>query len=296
ILIEKQGRYYLTFNDHIQNRLEIEQQVCQIFHSFDITKYYTEIFEQAINLTELIRNSTNCQPNVFTQELIHMLSNLYQTITKKHQFEYTNISQLRHLQWKINILKIQVEEIIHNTSSNYINEQLVKEIFDNVTKLSTIKFFTFSRINQKQLNDIMHSQNAYFGLSIHELGGKHLNEIILEAVLNGIECDDKRVTEVKLAMKWKRFDLVERYMLTMKTIHKWKDEELDECLEVALLLGSVEFVELLLQFGASFNRLAQLGDIDYVMKKMTTKNTNHVICNCGCLVGSDFRLIAAALL
>ncbi|CAF4626419.1 unnamed protein product, partial [Didymodactylos carnosus] len=137
VLVEKQGRYYLTFNDHIQNRLEIEQQVCQIFHSFDITKYYTEIFEQAINLTELIRNSTNYQANVFTQELIHMLSNLYQTITKKNQFEYTNISQLRHLQWKINILKIQVQEIIHNTSLNDIDEQLVKEILDNATKLST---------------------------------------------------------------------------------------------------------------------------------------------------------------
>ncbi|CAF1373224.1 unnamed protein product, partial [Didymodactylos carnosus] len=68
----------------------------------------------------------------------------------------------------------------------------------------------------------------------------------------------RQIKELKLAMAWNKFDLVISSMLNDKIITEWTENELDQGLEHALYLGSVGFTELLINYGASFNRLRRL--------------------------------------
>ncbi|CAF1216416.1 unnamed protein product, partial [Didymodactylos carnosus] len=375
-ITKKYGNYYLKLDNKIYDRFEIEQECCRLVNLSNEENVFIEIIKQTTKLNEFmednIDNQAQNQIDMIAQDLLIILNNLYDVISSEYALMQSNIGVLRTVQWKINIFKSKVKELLQNISSNYL-VQLVEQIFDDAYDLSAIcknltiplvyilvgeeaslnegiflgdntsietvrkvvdegipvivingtegvasvigslygsihdtsarneteerynpttpntplhtrlerhslvrvqeKRESFKTIDQNALNKLLQPENGNFGIFMYQPGDQHLNQVLLQAIAKGTKCKDlndvNRLIELKLAIQWKRFDLANAHILTTKTIGNWKHEELDECLEYALLMDSVEFVERLIQCGASFKRLEEFSDITYYMQKLT---------------------------
>ncbi|CAF0956491.1 unnamed protein product [Didymodactylos carnosus] len=122
----------------------------------------------------------------------------------------------------------------------------------------------------------MKSEQGYYLITLFEFGEREnidLEDAMLQSVVNAgkyISSEDKmQMTEMNLAIAWKKIQRARTRILTNKTIVHWKDDDLDACLEEALCRGLFDFVELLLDFGASFQRLEKFCDIKILYKVMT---------------------------
>ncbi|CAF1221434.1 unnamed protein product [Didymodactylos carnosus] len=157
--------------------------------------------------------------------------------------------------------------------------------FEAYTKIAASSTPKFNSLNTKEFNvdkqkkniiinpnnkdefiDMITSKNGYFLINIFQFRRENreykLNDAILTALLNAAKMTQteksRRIEELKLAMAWNKFDLVKRNMLNDKIITEWTDNELDQALQDALRLDSVQFTELLTEYGASFDRLRRL--------------------------------------
>ncbi|UJR27965.1 hypothetical protein I4U23_009223 [Adineta vaga] len=105
----------------------------------------------------------------------------------------------------------------------------------------------------------------------------NLEDAILEALFNAARfCGDhneqhQRVAELKLALAWHKFDHAQKNLLTDTTISKWKEDDLRRALVDALRRGHVDFVELLIEFGTSLEKLT-VGDLQHLYNTKSTGN------------------------
>ncbi|CAF1027358.1 unnamed protein product [Adineta ricciae] len=96
----------------------------------------------------------------------------------------------------------------------------------------------------------------------------NLEDAILEALFNATKFTNDntneqqcRVAELKLAMAWQKFDYAQKYILTDATVTKWTDNDLCQVLIDALRRDSLDFVELLMDYGTSLGKLT-LNDLE----------------------------------
>ncbi|CAF4606820.1 unnamed protein product [Rotaria sp. Silwood1] len=75
------------------------------------------------------------------------------------------------------------------------------------------------------------------------------------------------VQKLKLAMAWKKFDLAMSEIFNKNNKISWTDAQLDSALVHAIRYDSVQFVELLIEQGASFDRLRRLINLNDLYKK-----------------------------
>ncbi|CAF3075043.1 unnamed protein product, partial [Rotaria sp. Silwood2] len=94
----------------------------------------------------------------------------------------------------------------------------------------------------------------------------NLEDAILESLFNAAKFSgdsneqNRRTAELKLAIAWHKFNYAKKYLLTDTTISKWKEDDLRRALVYALHRGHVDFVELLIEFGTSLEKLTN-GDL-----------------------------------
>ncbi|CAF1599127.1 unnamed protein product [Adineta ricciae] len=102
----------------------------------------------------------------------------------------------------------------------------------------------------------------------------NLEDAILEALFTAAKFtgdqneQHQRTAELKLAMAWHKFDYAKQYLLTDTTISKWKEDDLRRALVDALLRGHVDFVELLIEFGTSLEKIT-FGDLRFLYDSRT---------------------------
>ncbi|CAF0783238.1 unnamed protein product [Didymodactylos carnosus] len=121
--------------------------------------------------------------------------------------------------------------------------------------------------NEEIFDRVMKSREGYFLINIFEFDNQttsQLNNAILQALINaevfhrektGNKDRKMQIRELKLSMAWENIQRARTQILTDKTNFTWKKHELDECLAEALYRGSFDFIQLLLEFGASFEQL-----------------------------------------
>ncbi|CAF0941798.1 unnamed protein product [Adineta steineri] len=90
----------------------------------------------------------------------------------------------------------------------------------------------------------------------------NLEDAILEAVFNttnfsGDHLDEQqcRVSQLKLAMSWQKFGYAQKHILNDTTISKWTEDNLCQALADGLERDSIDFLELLIEYGASLEKL-----------------------------------------
>ncbi|CAF0982195.1 unnamed protein product, partial [Didymodactylos carnosus] len=104
-----------------------------------------------------------------------------------------------------------------------------------------------------------------------------LDEAILQALVNATEMkknensNEHKIKELELAMTWKQFDLAQKQILTQNNVSKWTENQLADALWNALRLDSVQFVGLLIEWGASFDHLRKIIDIRDIIQKEIDK-------------------------
>ncbi|CAF4050025.1 unnamed protein product [Rotaria sordida] len=105
----------------------------------------------------------------------------------------------------------------------------------------------------------------------------NLEDAILESLFNAAKSSDdhiernRRTAELKLATAWHKFNYAQKYLLTDTTISKWKEDDLHRALVDALRRGHVDFVELLIEFGTSLEKLTN-GDLKQLYATTSTSN------------------------
>ncbi|CAF1117491.1 unnamed protein product [Rotaria sordida] len=105
----------------------------------------------------------------------------------------------------------------------------------------------------------------------------NLEDAILESLFNAAKFSDdhneqnRRTAELKLAIAWHKFNYAQKYLLTDTTISKWKEDDLRHALVDALHRGHVDFVELLIEFGTSLEKLTN-GDLKQLYATTLTSN------------------------
>ena len=83
--------------------------------------------------------------------------------------------------------------------------------------------------------------------------------------------DDIRAQKTKklqLAIAWNKYDQVTNDILTNETVLGWSDVDLDDGLKSALRRNSLNFVDILIEYGASFERLQRLIDVTDLYKDL----------------------------
>ncbi|CAF3340472.1 unnamed protein product [Rotaria sp. Silwood1] len=121
--------------------------------------------------------------------------------------------------------------------------------------LSELDFRTFSHIKNNKNRLIF----------VCQPGRDELDESILRAISSAIRIIDSshaHVIELSFAIRFNRIKYTQKHILNYNTIINWTNNELDICLEIAILSNAVSFVELLFQYGASLQRLALIGNFD----------------------------------
>ncbi|CAF5014336.1 unnamed protein product, partial [Rotaria sp. Silwood1] len=104
-----------------------------------------------------------------------------------------------------------------------------------------------------------------------------LEDAILESLFNAAKFSgdhierNRRTVELKLAIAWHKFNYAQKYLLTDTTISNWKEDDLQRALFNALHRGHVDFVELLIEFGASLEKLTN-GDLKQLYATTLTSN------------------------
>ncbi|CAF1071818.1 unnamed protein product [Rotaria sordida] len=105
----------------------------------------------------------------------------------------------------------------------------------------------------------------------------NLEDAILESLFNAAKFSDdhneqnRRTAELKLAIAWHKFNYAQKHLLTDTTISKWKEDDLRHALVDALHRGHVDFVELLIEFGTSLEKLTN-GDLKQLYATTLTSN------------------------
>ncbi|CAF1364382.1 unnamed protein product, partial [Rotaria sordida] len=125
------------------------------------------------------------------------------------------------------------------------------------------------------------SYNGYMLISTFQLrneyGENKLEDTILHALLNATkmtkESETQRIKELRLAIAWNKFDLAQKDILTTKTIGSWTDAELDEELKHSIRTDKVRFADLLIEYGASFDRLQESMDKDELYQDLLSADT-----------------------
>ncbi|CAF4396515.1 unnamed protein product [Rotaria socialis] len=120
--------------------------------------------------------------------------------------------------------------------------------------------------NREEFIKTMTSEKGYFLLNILELDVRRwelkFDDAILEAQLNAALMTDseqrQKSKKLVLAMAWKKYDLVAHDVIKNLMESDNAELHLDEPLWEALRRNSVNFVELLIGYGASFERLRRL--------------------------------------
>ncbi|CAF3743491.1 unnamed protein product [Rotaria sp. Silwood1] len=156
-----------------------------------------------------------------------------------------------------------------NSNTTSYSTQLVrdnsKEIEINmiaqttITGLDEVKYELCRVLNErKQLVTIF-----MFNSKRHH---RNLEDAILESLFNAAKFSDdfneehRRRVELKLAIAWHKFNYAQKYLLTDTTISKWKEDDLCRALVDALYRGHVDFVELIIEYGTSLEKLTN-GDL-----------------------------------
>ncbi|CAF4047534.1 unnamed protein product, partial [Rotaria sp. Silwood1] len=131
--------------------------------------------------------------------------------------------------------------------------------------------------NEKRFRDMIRSDKGFFLINTFLLCPDDpefkLSDAILQALFRAAsmpkhEISDAHVQKLKLAMAWNKFDLAVSDMLIDENVKtQWTDVQLDSALTDAIQHGSVQFVELLIEQGASFDRLRRLINIKDLYKK-----------------------------
>ncbi|CAF4335900.1 unnamed protein product, partial [Adineta steineri] len=145
--------------------------------------------------------------------------------------------------------KTKLDSILEQTRIN--NNPWIDEVKDNLCQVL---------YKQKQLVVIFEFDNPRHG--------GNLEDAILEALLNatkfsGDNYDEQqcRMAELKLAMAWQKLDYTKKYILTDTSIAKLPEPDLCEALIDALRRGYIDFIELLIDYGASLKKLT-LNDLE----------------------------------
>ncbi|CAF3552086.1 unnamed protein product [Rotaria sp. Silwood1] len=105
----------------------------------------------------------------------------------------------------------------------------------------------------------------------------NLEDAILESLFNAAKFSDdhneqnRRTAELRLAIAWHKINYAQKYLLTDTTISKWKEDDLRRALVDALHRGYVDFVELLIEFGTSLEKLTN-GDLKHLYATTLTSN------------------------
>ncbi|CAF4333269.1 unnamed protein product, partial [Adineta steineri] len=121
-------------------------------------------------------------------------------------------------------------------------------------------------LSEKDLHRLINmNENTRTLMFVCQPGKDELDESIIRAISTAIQIIDKdraRIRKLSFAMRWNKINYAQIYILNHNTIINWTDEELDKCLEMALVSNVVPFVELLFEYGASLERLALISDSD----------------------------------
>ncbi|CAF4729630.1 unnamed protein product, partial [Rotaria sp. Silwood2] len=132
--------------------------------------------------------------------------------------------------------------------------------------------------NEKCFRDMIRSEKGFFLINTFLLCPDDpefkLSDAILQALFRAAcmlkhKIPDAHVQKLKLTMAWNKFDLAISDMLIENVKAQWTDIQLDSALIHAIQHGSVQFVELLIERGASFDRLQRLINIKDLYKKKT---------------------------
>ncbi|UJR33516.1 hypothetical protein I4U23_020961 [Adineta vaga] len=120
-------------------------------------------------------------------------------------------------------------------------------------------------IDEKDLRRLTHVNNndTRTLIFVCQPGRDELDEYILRAVSTAIQIIDKshaRIRKLSFAMRWNKLNYAQIYILNQNTIIHWTNDELDRCLEFAIISNAITFVELLFEYGASLQRLALISD------------------------------------
>ncbi|CAF3929782.1 unnamed protein product [Rotaria sp. Silwood2] len=105
----------------------------------------------------------------------------------------------------------------------------------------------------------------------------NLEDAILGSLFNAAKFSgdyneqNRRTTELKLAIAWHKFDYAHKHLLTDTTISKWKEDDLRRALVDALDRGHVDFVELFIEFGISLEKLTT-EDLEQLYKTTSISN------------------------
>ncbi|CAF3425733.1 unnamed protein product [Rotaria socialis] len=129
----------------------------------------------------------------------------------------------------------------------------------------------------RRLADIKDTKSS--PIFVCQPGRDQLDESILRAfsyAIKTIDSSHARVTEFGFAIRLNKINYAQTYILNHDTIIYWTDDELDVCLENAILLNAVSFVELLLRYGASLRRLALTSNFTRFTIKPNRKKS-HVV-------------------
>ncbi|CAF1621290.1 unnamed protein product [Rotaria magnacalcarata] len=157
---------------------------------------------------------------------------------------------------------------VPSTNNNPNLERLIKEANGEIITNS----------NESCFRDMITSEKGFFLINTFLLcpddSEFKLGDAILEALFRAAsmprhEASDAHVQKLKLAMAWNKFDLAVSDMFIEDNKILWTDTQMDSALLHAIQHGSVQFVELLVEQGASFDRLRRLIDINDLYKKKT---------------------------
>lgn len=78
----------------------------------------------------------------------------------------------------------------------------------------------------------------------------------------------QRTKELQLAIAWNKYDRATSEILTNQTIPNWSDVDLDDALRNALRRMSINFIDILVQYGASLDRLRRLINVGDLYEDM----------------------------
>ncbi|CAF3459163.1 unnamed protein product [Rotaria socialis] len=157
---------------------------------------------------------------------------------------------------------------VPSTNNNPNLERLIKEANGEI----------ITKSNESCFRDMITSEKGFFLINTFLLcpddSEFKLGDAILEALFRAAsmprhEASDAHVQKLKLAMAWNKFDLAVSDMFIEDNKILWTDTQMDSALLHAIQHGSVQFVELLIEQGASFDRLRRLININDLYKKKT---------------------------
>ncbi|CAF1054224.1 unnamed protein product [Rotaria sordida] len=150
-----------------------------------------------------------------------------------------------------------------------------------INKILTKAQATITRLHEviDNLCQVLHERKQLVTIFKFDSNRHHgnLEDAILESLFNATKFSDdhiernRRTAELKLAIAWHKFNYTQKYLLTDTKISKWKEDDLHRTLVDTLHRGHVDFVELLIEFGTSLEKLTN-GDLKQLHATTLTNN------------------------